>query len=515
MFLHLNHRPSTLAPTAARYTWVIRSRLDIGWMLPMSPLSRFPPTRVYAGHNFFPLADQFLLIPRQFAHTVFTAVNLCYACDVLKVQTESGIPAQTESFLRLALLRAGVPFGYHEFPIVIVRSNEGGVCGVLHPHKLTCQMLQWAGLIEPQAPTDGRQTSGTPCTDAVNRWHRRACLEMFPPSYDKGAPSTSPQQGSARFDTAVADVTSNRDGGGGGGAGAGAGGGRRGGKSEKDSGGENGLRGVDESDVGFDGGAASICEGGFAVGEFGDGRGQEKHRGRTSGGSSGHGQVAPDGGTAVVSFAEATDRLEGVRRSLRELRGAIRTYAAPSEPRLPYFLAHHYPFHQTDGGPHDQIAIIEGFRMSETDFNRIARGFACHLYDAEREESEPEEEEEEEACAGEGLGDRDGSPSRTTGRHGKNDENLLEDVFLTGEERPASTRGGGGGARNMLRIRTVGTGDGGIYAVNCSRVDSLQDIWVALLDQKFDPPESICRGPTEPCLDKAMQTIVPDRKSVV
>lgn len=514
MFLHLNHRPSTLAPTASRYTWVIRSRLDIGWMLPMSPLSRFPPTRVYAGHNFFPLADQFLLIPRQFAHTVFTAVNLCYACDVLKVQTESGIPAQTESFLRLALLRAGVPFGYYEFPIVIVRSNEGGVCGVLHPHKLTCQMLQWAGLIEPQAPTDGsRQTSSTPCTDAVNRWHRRACLVMFPPFYDKVAPSTSLQQGSARFDTAVAGVTSSRGGGGDSGAGAGAGasasagGGRGGGKREKDSGGENGLRGVDERDVGFDGGAGSIGEGGFAVGEFGDSWGQEEHRGRTSGGRSGHGQVAPGGGTAVVSFAEATNRSEGVRRNLRELLGAIRTYAVPSEPRFPYFLAHHYPFHQTDGGPHDQIAIIEGFRMSEIDFNRIARGFACLLYDTEHEESEPEEEEEE-ACAGEGLGDRDGSPSRTTGHHGNNDENLLEDVFLTGEERPAST-GGGGRARNMLRIRTVGTGGGGIYAVNCSRVDSLQDVWVALLDQKFDPPESICRGPTEHCLDRAMKTIVP------
>lgn len=44
-------------------------------MSSMPPLSRFPPTRVYAGHNFFPLADQFLLIPRQFAEALFGAVR--------------------------------------------------------------------------------------------------------------------------------------------------------------------------------------------------------------------------------------------------------------------------------------------------------------------------------------------------------------------------------------------------------------------------------------------------------
>lgn len=461
-------------------------------MLPMPPLSRFPPTRVYAGHNFFPLADQFLLIPRQYAHTVFTAVNLCYTCDVLKVQAESGIPAQTESFLRLALLRAGVPFGYYEFPIVIVRSNEGGVCGVLHPHKLTCQMLQWAGLIDPQAPTDGRQTPIAPCTYAVTRWHRRACLKMFPPFYDKDSTSASLQQGGVRSDTAVAGVTRSR-------GDSGDGGGRDDG--EKDSSGENELQGVGESDAGFDGGTDSIDEG-----RFRDRRGQEEHRGCTSDGSSGHGEAASAGGTSMMSFEEATGRLEGIRRSLGELRRAMRTYAAPSEPRFTHFLAHHYPFHQTGGGPHDEIAIIEGFRISEADFNRIARGFACLLSDAEREEPETTEEE---ACTGEGLGDCAGSPSKITGQRCKNGEDSLEDDSLAWEEEPASTSGGGGGARSVLTLKTVGAGDGGMDAVNCSRVDSLHDVWMALLDQVFDPPESICRGPVAPCLDRAMRTIVP------
>ena len=466
-------------------------------MLPMPPLSRFPPTRVYAGHNFFPLADQFLLIPRQYAHTVFTAVNLCYTCDVLKVQAESGIPAQTESFLRLALRRAGVPFGYHEFPVVIVRSNEGGVCGVLHPHKLTCQMLQWAGLIDPRARIDGRQNPIAPCTYTVTRWHRRACLEMFPPFYDKNSTYTPLQQDGVRSDTAVAGVTRSRGGSGD------VGGGDDG---EEESGGENKLLGVGESNGDFDGDTGSIDEGGFAVGRFRDRRGQEEHRGFTSGGSSGHGEAASAGGAAVVSFEEATDRLEGIRLSLRELRRAVRTYAAPSEPRFAFFLAHHYPFHQTGGGPHDEIAIIEGFRMSETDMNRIARGFACLLSDAEREESELIEGE---ACTGEGLDECAGSLSRTTGQRCKSGEDPLEDDSLAGEEEPASTSGGDGDGRHILTLGTVGAGDGGVDAVNCSRVDSLHDVWMALLDQEFDPPESICRGPVAPCLKRAARTIIP------
>lgn len=474
----------------------------------MLPLSRFPPTRVYAGHNFFPLADQFLLIPRQFAHTVFTAVNLCYTCDVLKVQAESGIPAQTESFLRLALLRAGVPFGYYEFPVVIVRGNEGGVCGVLHPHKLTCQLLQWAGLVDYQVPTDGEKAITAPCTDAVNRWHRRACLEMFPPLYDKGAPSTSLQQGDIRLDTAVAGVISSRGGGGGSGGSDGGGDGGGGGDDKKVSGGENDLQGLGKSDADFDGGTGSIDEAGFVVDRSDGGRREEEHRGRTSGGISDSGEAVAAGGTAAVSFEEATDRLEGVRQNLRELREAIMTYAAPREPRFTHFFAHHYPFHQTNGGPHDEIAIIEGFEISEIDFNRLARGFACLLSDAEREESEPGDEE---VCVGEGLGDCDGSPSRTTGHRGKVDGGSTKDDYLAGEGEPASTLGGAGGARNILTLRTVGAGEGGMDAVNCSTVDSLHNVWIALLDQDFAPPELICRGPIAPCLERAMRTVVPVR----
>ena len=115
-------------------------------MLPLPPLSRFPPSRVYAGHNFFPLADQFLLVPRRYSESVFGAIKLCYDCEVLRAQRESEIPAQTETFLWMALRgddgSAIVPFGYYEFPVVIVRSNEGGVCEVLHPFKFACEVLR-------------------------------------------------------------------------------------------------------------------------------------------------------------------------------------------------------------------------------------------------------------------------------------------------------------------------------------------------------------------------------------
>lgn len=476
----------------------------------MPPLSRFPPTRVYAGHNFFPLADQFLLIPRQFAQAVFTAVNLCYNCGVLEAQVKSGIPAQTESFLRLALQRAGVPFGYFEFPVVIVRSNEGGVCGVLHPHKLTCQMLQWAGLIGLQAPADDGhgQVTTVPCTDTVNRWHRRACLEMFPPTYDKYALYTSLPQGGVGFDTSVgydnparSDITvgsdthvaggsSNRDDGGGSGR-----------DGQKDNGGENDLQGVGRGDSGFSS-ADAVDEGNVVDGQFGDGRGQDKHNGRTSGGSSGHVATPPAGAIAMVSFQEATGRLQDIRRSLRELRGAIKTYATPRKPRFTHFFAHHYPFHQTGGGPHDEIAIIEGFRISESDFNRIARGLACLLSDIEREELDPEKT----YCAGDRLGDCDEDPSRATIDRRTFDRGSSKDDSPDGEGGAAPIHGDG--ARNMLTLRTIGAEGGGLDVVNCSAVDSLRDVWISLLDHDFDPPESICRGSITPCLDRAMKSFV-------
>lgn len=445
-----------------RYTWVIRSRLDIAWMLPLPPLSRFSPSRVYAGHNFFPLADQFLLMPRRFAQTVFGAVSLCYDCKTLQAQRESMVPAQTESLLRVALRRDTVPFGYYEFPVVIVRNNEGGVCDVLHPHKIACEMLRASGLMGPLTTT-GDGGGGKPldtflCMNMMNRWHRKACVEMFPPL----------EYGSSGSDAAVRGDEE---------------------RSYLVGGSREGyvVRGVDDG-----------------------GRDEEKQRQRgTTAGGRGEtliGEAGTSPATAtddahIVSFEEATGLDKGVRRDLRSLLGTMRVHTTPRQDRRNYFLAHHYPFHQrTQTNPQqrergllDQIAIIEGYRLSETDLNRLALAFSCLLSDtadtadtaaaAGRDEEDEETEEE---------GDTLATGPRRKGEEGGGREARVAD---SSEERDT-----------LLVLKTTAAEEEDLQAiVDCSLVESLHDVWASLLDNKFEPSETVCRGPAWPCLKRAME----------
>lgn len=439
-------------------------------MSPMPPLSRFPPTRVYAGHNFFPLADQFLLIPRRFAEAVFGAVRrvtksphplerrstarfhpegkmlllpylvvkccshcndrgclppaqtgcietgyalrsewtvhstsvltlpplsddlrlhfrLCYCCDVLRMLSESGIPAQTETLLRRTLRREGIPFGFFEFPIVIVRHKEGGVCSSLHPHKITCEMLHGARLLDGQA-----------CAATVYDWYRRACAEMFPPL---DTLSASPQL----------DILPRRE-------------------SDRIS-----------SDTGN-----HDSSGGIRLGTVGD---------------LANGVAKSD--TSSISmppFEKATARLEDVCRALRNLGSSIKVNPNPRQDLNSFFVAHHYPFHEVNGGSLDEISVIAGFALSESLFNRLAVSFACLLDNAGRESDTP-------------SWDRRGErPQQWT-------TTLVLDITEP-ERRQKAT-------------------------VNCSLVDSMQDISLVLLNHEFEPSETICRGHSRPCLNRVLQ----------
>lgn len=437
-------------------------------MLPMVPLSRFPPTRVYAGHNFFPLADQFLLVPRRFAPAVFGTVSLCYSCDVLKSQRDSRIPAQTETFLRLAMRRAGVPFGYYEFPIVIVRNSEGGVCGVVHAHKLTCQLLLSTGLVDHETTAAAAAASGGSvigCAEAVNAWHRGACLEMFPPlSQGSSGPKSSPPKETTNANDALDADTE--------------------GVQNREDGGSRGI-----------------------------------------GGTAGSGN-----GAVIVSFEEATGRLHGIRRILRELGEAIRIHPTPRRDPSSFFMAHHYPFHQSNGGPRDQIAVIAGFRLSEAVFNQFALSFACLLSEAGREErggTEEEEEGEEEEYDDGGTGraaagkiDRDRRDSNHTDSSSTGIS--FDDVVGAGTEAEPTTpvHGGAsagsinsststrGAAQALLLLKTTSERGDLRAEVNCSLVDSMHDLWMGLLEQELEPSEPICRGDAGQCLEREIDRAV-------
>lgn len=486
----------------------------------MTPLSRFPPSRVYAGHNFFPLADQFLLLPRRFASAVFGAVSLCYACDVLEAQADSAIPAQTENLFRLALRRASVPFGYYEFPVVIVRNNEGGVCGVLHPHKLTCQMLQSSGLIGPRGTAES-EAPAIRCYETVNFWHRQACLEMFPPLRygDISSPPLHHGEEPAK---------------GGRGQGTGEEGGGRANKGvigsvissihldgdEKeryawrglDGGGNNAavLGATNLVAQTFDGsrtaGGVGDGSGGDGCGGSGGGGGEKKESRRCTAADNGdRDKAAFESSANVVSFQEATGRLEGMRRKLVELGEAVRIHVDPRQDPSTFFMAHHYPFHQVNGGPRDEIAIIEGFRLSQADFNRVAIAFACLLSVDGRDEAE-EIIRAEAGGAADDLRDLDRrSPRTTTGHDIGSAGGSFEGLVGTGEAKSAP-RNGTGGKKSTLVLDTTAAagGDSARALVNCSLVDPLHDVWMALLDKQFEPAEPICRGPSAPCLDRAL-----------
>ena len=63
-----------------RYDWVVRARPDLGWTLPVAPAASFPPHHVYVSPSYWPLADQFALVPRRLAATYFNVARAAHLC---------------------------------------------------------------------------------------------------------------------------------------------------------------------------------------------------------------------------------------------------------------------------------------------------------------------------------------------------------------------------------------------------------------------------------------------------
>lgn len=116
------------------------------------------------------------------------------------------------------------------------------------------------------------------------------------------------------------------------------------------------------------------------------------------------------------------------------------------------------PLRRAERGALDEVAIIEGFRLSEVDFNRVVVSFSCFLFSTVSE-----------------------SP------------------------RQGGVQVAEGGEEDILALKTTAAEEEGLIAsVNCSLVESLHDVWEALLENKFDPSETVCHGPVEPCLERAL-----------
>lgn len=343
-----------------------------------------------------------------------------------------------------------VPFGYYEFPVVIVRNNEGGVCEVLHPHKFACEMLRASGLMGPLTTTGdggGKPPDVLACMDMMNRWYRQACAEMFPPLEHNNTRT-----------------------------------------------GSDAVTGDEERSGSVGGNKEGYVIGGVDAG----GRSKEKQRQRdTTSGGRGKTTIRESATTPlataaateahIVSFQEATGLVKGIRRDLSDLLGTMTVHVTPKQDRREYFLAHHYPFHHAQTNPLnrergllDQIAIIEGYSLSEADFNRLALAFSCFLSDTSSAGAGREAEE--------GWGQQGGT--------------------LSSEEHEVrkARKDGGSGERDTLVLKTTAAEEGGLQAVvDCSLVESVHDVWISLLDNKFEPSQTVCRGPVEPCLERAIK----------
>ena len=299
-----------------------------------------------------------------------------------------------------------------------------------HAHNTPHCRLQAGGLtVSSPATAGGEDRLGTlGCMNVVSRWHRQACGEMFPPL----------DAGGLESDASVIST---------------------------DSGG--GFR-----------------EGAVAGAVSGDEKGGAEQRQRlaTTGhrGESNGGEAAAVGPAAisrlVVSFEEATERVQDLRRDVSDLLGMMRVNAAPNQTKFHYFMAHHYPFHrvkishQAERGLLDYMAIIEGYSLSEADFNLLVSSFSCFLSDFAT------------SASAAGLGNV--GVDIATGPPRQDGILVLE---TTGAAAAAAAQ-----EEELLKA-----------FVNCSSVDPLHDVWLTMLENKFEPSETVCRGAIEPCLNKA------------
>lgn len=143
------------------YDWIVRTRPDLAWIEPVPPLNALPNDRVYVPGHFWPLADQFAVVPRQHAPVFFSAVDSLHVNASDWLVPGAGVP---ESLLFWHLATHAVPIQlYDGFVYAIARYNEGANCATLH---LVRNLVCVAAL-------------GEDCGTALFAAFRRKCENLF------------------------------------------------------------------------------------------------------------------------------------------------------------------------------------------------------------------------------------------------------------------------------------------------------------------------------------------------
>lgn len=163
--------------TGDEYDWVIRARPDLAWVERVLPLRYFAADRAYVSAHYWPIADQFAIVPRHLAPVYFAAIEALEPhptnCTNWLVQG-AGVP---ESALFKHLVDAKLPIQlYDGFTYVVARFFEGANCATLHlAHNFACLMI---------FPKESES-----CGRAFFRAYAARCAATFPSTIDPQNPS--------------------------------------------------------------------------------------------------------------------------------------------------------------------------------------------------------------------------------------------------------------------------------------------------------------------------------------
>lgn len=159
------------------YNWVIHSAFDLGWLQPITSLEKFPDDRVLFSPNFSFFGSEFVMVPRVYADTFFTAVQMV-DCNAL------GNRWTMASLHWENLAKNDVPIGHYDLPYTTVTVDQGGVCDILVPFKTHFQLLQFAGLLAAPRTRPKQKWNLKTAATLITERYQEMCKAMYPHPYN-------------------------------------------------------------------------------------------------------------------------------------------------------------------------------------------------------------------------------------------------------------------------------------------------------------------------------------------
>ena len=127
-----------------RYSWVLRLRWDLAWLRPPPPLSALSREVVSLSYQFWPISDQFAIVPRRLADEYFNSVDDFYACAEDRGDERLFTKGQvsSESVLFRHMNHRKVPYKFIEVNAPIARSrNPHDWCRVRKTMLIPCNII--------------------------------------------------------------------------------------------------------------------------------------------------------------------------------------------------------------------------------------------------------------------------------------------------------------------------------------------------------------------------------------